>query len=317
MAMKEKNWLTGGFVACTIAIVYACSVLFTNTHVPTGTVVQTTIQTTVITTTPITPITTTTQQTDNLRMGFSFTAEQQLQLDDMLKSYGGNVAVWYEDLDSSYTYQYNADHTFSAASIVKAPYCMYLLQLASEGNCDLTQKIAFTDDIRADGTGIVKEQPFGTEFTVQQLIEYAICYSDNAALRMLRSAYPAEGFRDFSSSIGIQNANAISNITGANINAADAATYMRAIYKFIQENETYGGMLRDYMTKTRNPMFTSSYTLVRKYGWATEAFHDTAIVEAPHPYILVFLTDHAEGTTDDFAMFRNLSNTVETFSAQP
>ncbi len=316
MAMKEKIWLTGGFVACTIAIMYACSILLSTTHTPTSTVVHTTAQTTVITTTPSTS-TTTTQQADNPRMGFSFTAEQQQQLDDMLKSYGGNVAVWYEDLHSSYTYQYNTGHAFFAASIVKAPYCMYLLQLASEGNCDLTQKIAFTEDIRADGAGIVKEQPYGTEFTVQQLIEYAICHSDNAALRMLRSIYSAEGFKEFSSSIGIKNVDAISNITGANINAEDAATYMRAIYKFINENETYGGMLHEYMSKTRNPMFTSSYTLVRKYGWATDAFHDTAIVEAPHPYILVFLTDHAEGTVDDFAMFRNLSNTVETFSNQP
>ncbi len=317
--MNRRIWATVAFVACTIAMVYACSLLFTTAHIPTSTVIHaTTAQPSQTTTTPsaTTTTTVTTQQPDDPRAGFSFTEEQQQQLDNVLKSYGGNVAVWYEDLHSSYTYRYNTDHTFFAASIIKAPYCMYILQLASEGKCDLTQKIAFTKDIKSDGTGIVKEQPYGTEFTVQQLIEYAICDSDNAALRMLRTIYPAEDFRQFSSSIGIQNVNAISNITGANIDAADAATYMRAIYKFMQENETYGGMMHEYMTKTANPMFTSSYTLVRKYGWATDAFHDTAIVEAPYPYILVFLTDHAEGTATDFAMFRNLSKTVETFSAQ-
>lgn len=313
--MKGKFLITLGFAACTIAITYACSVLlFPTPHVPTGTVVHTTTQA-ITTTTP--PATVTTQQLDNSRAGFSFTAQQQQQLDDMLKAYDDNVAVWYEDLDSSYTYQYNANESFFAASIIKAPYCMYILQLASEGKCDLTQKIAYTKNIRADGTGIVKERAYGTEFTVQQLIEYAIRHSDNAALRMLRTVYPAEEFREFSASIGIKDTNAISNVTGANINAEDAATYMRAIYKFIQEDETYGGMLYDYMTKTGNPMFTSSYTIIRKYGWATDAFHDTAIIEAPHPYILVFLTDHAEGTTKDFAMFRNLSKTVEEFSAQP
>lgn len=340
ISVKHKLLSTIGLLCCTALALVTCHWIYarnTTPSIPTANLVDgetktaatsgTTVSTT---TTAATTVTTTTSPTQNVthatalpsdnphaRTTFSFTAQQKQQLDDMLAGFGGNVAVWYEDLESSYTYQYNAQHTFFAASIIKAPYCMYILQRAAQGTCDLNQKIAYTEGIKSDGTGIVKKSPYGTEFTVQQLVENAICHSDNAALRMLRSVYAAEGFRDFSKSIGIKKVAAISNITGANINAADAATYMRAIYNFIQTDKEHGALLKKYMTSTINPMFASSYTLMRKYGWATDAFHDTAIVDAPHPYILVFLTDHAEGTAEDFAMFRTLSKTIEQFSAQP
>ena len=107
--------------------------------------------------------------------------------------------VSYTHLDvykrQGYTYSYNADTSFFAASLTKAPYCMYLFDLATDGKCDLEQKITYTEKIGSDGTGKVKNSPFGTQFTVSQLIEYTLRYSDNAALRMLRGVYPASGFQ--------------------------------------------------------------------------------------------------------------------------
>lgn len=318
--------MTAGLLLCTLFTVLACIYvydLFTRPSIPTGIVISdpttngTSVQSTTISIQTTIPTTTAPTKITPGRE-FSWTKAQEDQITAMVQEYGGAVAVLYEDLTSGYVYSYNADTVFSAASVIKAPYCMYILQLAAEGKCNLGEMVAYTQDIKSDGTGIVKNAEYGTRFTVEQLIECAIRYSDNAALRMLRSLYPAEGFREFAASIGIKNVNAISNITSAKITAEDAATYMRAIYTFIETNEVYGQLLREHMTNTRNPMFaSSSYDIIRKYGWAPEAFHDMAIIDAPNPYILVFLTDHAEGTQEDFAMFRTLSRTVESFSGQP
>lgn len=334
--MNKKAWITTGLVLCSIVAllvsVYFYKLLSTpsapTSTVQDGAATTKVTSTTISTTVPTSDTTHTTDSTtntipataatsDNTPREFSWSKAQEQQIAAMLEEYGGTVAVLYEDLSSGYVYSYNADTVFSAASLIKAPYCMYVLQLASEGKCDLTQQVTYTEKIKSDGTGIIKNEEFGTSFTVQQLLEYAIRYSDNAALRMLRSVYPVEGFKEFAASIGIENVNAIANATSAKITAKDAATYMRAIDTFIRENEVYGQLLRKYMTTTRNPMLTSSYDVIRKYGWAEEAFHDMAIVDAPQPYILVFLTDHAEGTKEDFAMFRKLSRTVENFSQQP
>ncbi len=329
--MKKKIWMTAGLVLCSILTLFACIYLYdmlSEPSIPTGTVItgttigsatqDTTLVTTTVTEAPTASNSTVAKPTITPSGDFAWTKAQEDLIASMMQEYGGTVSLWYEDLTSGYVYQYNADTVFSAASVIKAPYCMYIFQLASEGKCDLGEMVTYTENIKSDGTGIIKNAEYGTAFAVQQLLECAIRYSDNAALRMLRSLYPAEGFREYAASIGIKNADIIANITSAKITAEDAATYMRAIYNFIETNEVYGQLLRQYMTTTRNPMFTSSsYDIIRKYGWAPEAFHDTAIIDAPRPYILVFLTDHAEGTQEDFAMFRTLSRTVESFSGQP
>lgn len=247
---------------------------------------------------------------------FSWSATDEQRITTLLQGYGGQVSLYYEDLESGYTYLYNTEHTFFAASLMKAPFCMYILKLASEGKCDLTQKVTYTANFQSTGTGIIKNDPFGTQYTIQQLIEYAIRYSDNAALRMLRSLFSVNDFKQFAASIGIENTDSIGLITNSKITAKDAAIYLHAIYDFFETDQTYGKMLYDYMTHTRNPMFYSSYPLARKYGWADASFHDMAIVDAPHPYILILLTDHEDGTAGDFAMFRNVANTIEKISGQ-
>ena len=42
--------------------------------------------------------------------------------------------------------------------------------------------------------------------------------------------------------------------------------------------------------------------------------HDIAIVEAPHPYILIILTNLDEGTKQDIGLFESISLLVEEYS---
>ena len=259
---------------------------------------------------------TTTGTTTAAGGSFSLGEQQEQEVTAMLQGFGGKVSALYMDIGSGYTYQYEPTQEFFAASLMKAPYCMYILQLASEGKCDLSEQMTYTQQFQAGGTGIIQKAEFGTRYSIQTLIEYCIRYSDNVAIRMLRSRFPADGFQRFATSLGIENPGSIGYITNAKITAADAAVYMRAIYQFIHTDKTGGPLLYEYMTHTRNPMFTSQYSMARKYGWADAAFHDMAIVEAPRPYILILLTDHEDGTAGDFAMFRQFSAKIEGLSGQ-
>ena len=70
------------------------------------------------------------------------------------------------------------------------------------------------------------------------------------------------------------------------------------------------------MLNTTNPMIVSDYPVVRKNGWATASFHDMAIIEAPHPYLLVILSDHEEGMSKDFTIFKTISQTIQSYTGQ-
>lgn len=286
----------------------------TTTFVPTTT--ETTTESTTTTTTiatvngTLSVVTTTPSAPDS----FSLTDEQLASLDTLIASYDGSLAVGYYDITSGYLYTYNGDLSFPAASLIKAPFCRYVLGLAEQNELDLSMTLTYTEDMLVGGTGILKDAEFGTLYTQEELIKLCIRKSDNTAFKMLRQVYPAAGFKQYARSIGITDITGIKNISSSNISAKNAVTYMKDIYSYITGDNQYGKALETHMRNTVNPMIRSKYPVVRKYGWMDGAYHDMAIIKAPRPYILVILSDHDEGTDEDEDMFRVISNAVEAVS---
>lgn len=234
-------------------------------------------------------------------------------LDHLLASFGEGVSVYYKNLASGFEYVYNGDERYFAASVIKAPYVLYVYTLAQEGKADLNESIVYGSRFYAGGTGEIKNKQTGTAFTVQELLSYAIRYSDNIALRMLMDRYSTDEFAAYAAEWG-GNADAIGNVTGADMTAREAGLYAERIYRFIEEGDANGRQFKDDLMSTRHPMIRSSYPIARKYGWANRSFHDMAIVYAPSPYILAVLSDHDSGSPADYAMFTEISEVMERFS---
>lgn len=284
----------------------------------TTTTVSATTTTTVVTTTTTTistvggSLTVTTQPLDP--DGFELTDEQVISLDALIASYEGMLAVGYYDITSGYQYTYNGEQSFPAASVIKAPFCRYVLGMAEQNDLDLSAELIYTEEMYVGGTGVIKDAAFGTVYTQEELIKLSIRKSDNIAFKLLRLVYPAAGFKQYAGSIGITDIAGIKNISNSNINAINAITYMKDIYSYITEDNQYGKVLETHMRSTVNPMIRSTYPVIRKYGWMEGAYHDMAIIKAPRPYILVILSDHDEGSDEDKEMFRVISEAVEAVS---
>ena len=245
---------------------------------------------------------------------FSLTDEQVATLDALISSYEGTLAVGYYDIISGYQYAYNGTHSFPAASVIKAPFCRYVLGMAEQNELDLTMEMTYTEDMYVGGTGTIKDAEFGTVYTQAELIKLAIRKSDNIAFKMLRQVYPPTGFKQYAKSIGITDIAGIKNVSSSNISVVNAVTYMKDIYSYITGDNQYGKALETHMRSTVDPMIRSKYPVVRKYGWMEGAYHDMAIIKAPRPYILVILSDHDEGTDEDEDMFRVISEAIESVS---
>lgn len=240
---------------------------------------------------------------------FNFTKEQVKELDLLIKSCGDGVSVFYKDLNSGYTYTYNSEQKYFIASLIKAPYCMYIYDLASQGKCDLNKSYTYETRHKAGGTGKIQDMPVGTSFTLEELIGYAIKYSDNIAMNILKENFPVEGYRAYAKGLGLKYPEDIKYGTNGNITAIDAGIYIEAINDFIHHN-TYGARLKSHMLSTRNSMIIATYPVVRKYGWADASFHDMAIVEAPYPYLLCICTNH----DGDYSTFKKISQLIEKYS---
>ncbi|MFZ2539763.1 MAG: serine hydrolase [Oscillospiraceae bacterium] len=237
--------------------------------------------------------------------------------DDMV-AIPSNVSIYFEDIESGYVYTSNDDYKYFIASLIKAPYCMYLYTLTEQGKCNLDEIYTIEFKDIQQGTGKIKDkkqEEFPLTMSVRELISYAIRYSDNTSMEALRKHYNHIGYQSYAKSLGLNYPEDVSYIVNGKITAKDAGVYIKAIYNYIETGK-YGNELKEDMSHTTNPMIRSKHPVVRKYGWAKLSFHDMAIVCAPHPYLLTILSDKGLGKKEDHQLFAEISKLIESFHAK-
>lgn len=173
---------------------------------------------------------------------------------------------------------------------------IYIYEKASQGNIDLNEKLTYTSNYYSGGTGVLKNKPTNTTYTVEELLQYTIYNSDNIAYRMLMDKYKRENILNFWQVKGTKEIFTQNTIWG-HMTANDAAIYMRELYEFYINNTTYGNNLMDHFKKANWKLVSdvnNNYNTANKGGWSGASIHDVAIVFDENPYILVILSKLGE-----------------------
>lgn len=229
-----------------------------------------------------------------------------------------DISLAYRDLETGFRIMLNPDKHYYSASVIKAPYMLYIYRLALEGKADTEQKAVYTEKYRREGTGVLKNMEFGTEFTVEELIGYCLEESDNSAFAMLKELFPEEGYEEFTASLGVHEEDG--RVKSGQICCESALIFSEAIYDFIEENNPYSQSLRDHMTHSRNAMILGGKDseVVRKYGWYEGFFHDMAIVYGEKTYLLTIMTnlDMLEIDKREYGIFSGLSLLFAEYSGE-
>jgi len=233
-------------------------------------------------------------------------------LDAHLRRYGSNVAVFYMNTETGFTYMFNPDRVFFSASVNKIQHALYMYHLAELGGIDLNRVHTYTSRDYSGGTGRIRHMPFGRQFTTQELLTYSIRFSDNVAFRMLVRDYGLYGYMNFVREIEADET-LVRNITGANITARDAGVWAYAVFQYVSSDGEYAPIFLHDLMNTNAQLIRASYPIANKYGWATNSFHDMAIVYADSPYILVILSNMSDGA---FGTFASISRLFENFHQQ-
>lgn len=254
----------------------------------------------------------------------SIAPEEAAELDKLIASYGGGVSVYYKSLTREDTYSYADDTEYYIASVVKAPYALYVYQLADEGEVDLSQMYTYQYRHRQGGASYLQTQKVGTQYTLAQLLEYTIRYSDNNAFMMVREAVSVDGFKQFVRTLGLDKENSMDTLDdgGAihgNISAHDAGIIAEAIYNYAEGDSPNGKKLKEDLLHTEQSMLRSQYPIARKLGSWDDAMHDVAIIYAPEPYVLAVCTNRGHSydswyTDADYDIFIQISALIEKFS---
>lgn len=192
------------------------------------------------------------------------------------------------------------------ASVLKAPYCMWIYMQADAGKTDLSQTMVFEESMRKDGSGIIQYMPAGTVFTMAELLEYAIRYSDNSAIDMLLHRYQFSDFKAYITGRGLLTASSgMETFSRTSLPLRDIVSLTEAVADYLYTETAGAQTLREDLCSTDFCCIQGGETEVaQKYGYWEGWFHTAAVIYGDRPCILVVCTGgQAE---EDTAVFQRM-----------
>lgn len=235
---------------------------------------------------------------------------------EFMEQFDGQIAVFFENLESGFQFAYQGDRVFFGASATKAPFALYIYLKAEEGRTNLNTIMHFTEGDYWLGSGIIRHiYEYGQYFTQRRLLHLMLAPSDNIATRILRRHHGLAGYRTFIESIG-GSSHFVQNLTYSYLSANEAGLIMRESFNYIQSDGRYSDEFLQNMLANRYPFVISDYPIASKSGWAESfggAWHDMAIIFAPSPYTLSLLSS-LEGTPNDRIKYNTISMFFQDFN---
>jgi beta-lactamase class A len=234
-----------------------------------------------------------------------------------------NVSLYYEDLNRGYTLKVNEKVKYPSAGCLRTPFALSVLIAASNEMTDYEKKLAeyealhgtsdgfptykfkydlsrmftYTEDKAVSGSGIIKDSEFGTEYTHKELFEAYLKYGDAVAEKELTKVYGTTLRKNFLANIGT----ATMKTDPSQATANDLALVIKQAYAFCESDAYYSDMMKDCMKKgVHNVMITPGivgHDVIHGSGWDTGAYHDMAVVDGVHPYVIVFMSDMTNNDT--------------------
>ena len=215
------------------------------------------------------------------------------RIKDNINSFGAGTSFLIISLEDGMSFGYNVDNHFETASSIKAPYALYVYREIAKGNIDPDQKIEYTERFHNAGTGVVKDSPYGTEFTVRDLVYYSLNDSDNVAHIMLHGTFGVTGYNNMLKKLGTKQLYLTASNPWTFTSSRSAAIIWQDIYNFALEdpegvtflNVLSNGKYNYY--KEILPEIPSA----SKTGFAAKDVVETGIVFDKHPYIAIAIAN--------------------------
>lgn len=225
------------------------------------------------------------------------------------------MSVYFLDIESGYEMSVNTGVHYPVASVVKIPFCNMIYRKLANGEIDPDFEITYEKRHQFHGTGVVNKGNYGDVYTVSQLLKLAITESDNTAYEMLKDLVSWDEFVEYCQDIGYTHEQDLRKLK-QKLCVESASAAGRDMADFITSDSEYVDTYKYDLTHTKNRMIKSSYTVYRKYGWTNFAFHDVAYVDAPHPYVLVILSNLEGEDKSDYRLFASVTALVEKYSQE-
>lgn len=219
-----------------------------------------------------------------------------------------SVSVAYEDLTYGYSFYYNENKVYYAASTINSLVALYVYTKAAEGSINLDDTITYTSKYVYSYSEGVKKHKLGFKIPIRTLVKYSIIYSDNSAYQMLISYIGKSKIKEFGKSLGVLNTLNDGDNFG-NISANDGLIYMKSIDDFVNNNGELGLELKSFFIESnQKELAVDNLAVANKYGLYKNYYHNMGIVYDDSPYVVSIMT--LEGYNDRENIINTISNKI-------
>lgn len=229
----------------------------------------------------------------------------QQQIEAELLNFNGEVGLVIEDLKTGWRLTHQPERRFPSASLVKVAIMAGYFQAVHDGHLELGTRLRLKAADKVSGSGVLKERPAGSAFTVEELIGLMISESDNTATNLLIDRLGMRYFDRYFQEIGLRQTNlarkmmdvasrakGVENYT----TAAEVALLLERLYR--QELVSPGWsrrgleLLKQQKRRDRIPAQLPPETVVaHKTGLERYLCHDAGIVFTDQSdFLIVVLT---------------------------
>lgn len=258
----------------------------------------------------------------------------QQYVNTCLSNYPGlHIGCGVFSLDGTCGYGYNLNEEIYSACTIKAPYAMYVLKECEKQGLNIWEtKIMYTKSMYNSGSGVIKDGPVNTEYSIGYLLSVLLKVSDNTAYNVLVSRFGLYGYQQYLNQIGGQN------LYGSQYGRASAQQRLNEwaeIIKYIGSGSVYAQVLKSDITgrRTYNPAIGTmqidpngsqycylaewmkhDHEYMHKSGWSWGDYMsacDCAVID--NQYIIIMMTaDYATGLSR-IDILRGFGSTVEAY----
>ena len=247
-----------------------------------------------VTTTRVTKATNTVKPQTTVTTTVNYTKK----MNTLIRNYPRNCAILLTCTDGTTLFSYQPNVKISGASLIKLPYVYYCCTQLTNGVRSLSETMTYTSSWYHGGSGIIRKNGYGKKYTIAQLLDYALRYSDNVAYDMLVYLF---GIHDFNSMVDSWGYSVhISETTRfPAVTASFMQTAMQKMHDSSQAGEcwkiAWDALLHSQKSYVRD---TIGGEIAVKYGSIPAQYHEVCFVNGDPSYILVILSGAVNYTPD-------------------
>ncbi|MGL5574838.1 MAG: serine hydrolase [Sarcina sp.] len=202
--------------------------------------------------------------------------------------FADNIGFYYYNLESDAEYSLNPDKEFRAASTIKLPQAMLVMDDVHNGKLSFNTMMQY--DKKSDyegGTGSLQYRKNLSNISIGEAVKLSITVSDNIAYRMLKRniSMPVKEY--------IESTTGIKTMGDNQLTARQAMELLKRLYKNPDNNPHYDtliGYLKNTVFNDSFDKYVPDENVAHKIGSYYRYYHDIGIVYSDADYILVIYT---------------------------